>query len=406
MTDETDPGPNGASPSLPTRSRAGFVLAIMGLVLMLAGASAPSPFYPVLQARIGFSSAMMTGIFAIYAGALLITLLVFGRLSDHLGRRPVLSVGFVLLALGMLEFLWADTAMALLLARVLQGLASGLLISTLSASSTDHEPSARPGLAAVWNAVAPLAGLAVGALAGGALLAYAPAPRLVTFLGLALIYGLLALLVWLPPETALRHGGTLASLRPQVSVPPHIRAAFRRGAPAVLAGWGTGSLFLSLGAPIVAQVFEVHTALAQGAIVALLSGTGAASCYATRNLAPRRIALLGTDGLVLGTVLSLAALTTGSFALYLASVFIAGIGFGTCFAGVLRSLAPLAAPDERGGLFAALFTLAYSAFGVPAVLAGLAVPELGLRLTTEIYGAVIIALALGAGLMRRQAEPA
>ncbi|WP_198453207.1 MFS transporter [Thioclava electrotropha] len=166
MTDETDPGPNGASPSLPTRSRAGFVLAIMGLVLMLAGASAPSPFYPVLQARIGFSSAMMTGIFAIYAGALLVTLLVFGRLSDHLGRRPVLSVGFVLLALGMLEFLWADTAMALLLARVLQGLASGLLISTLSASSTDHEPSARPGLAAVWNAVAPLAGLAAGALAG------------------------------------------------------------------------------------------------------------------------------------------------------------------------------------------------------------------------------------------------
>lgn len=398
MTDSALPGPH--------RSRAGFLLALAGLTLMMAGASAPSPFYPVLRAQIGFSSATMTGIFAIYAASLLATLLVAGRMSDHLGRRPVLSAGFMLLSFGMLEFLWAQSAAMLLLARLMQGVASGLLISTLSASSSDHEPHAHPGLAALWNAVAPLAGLAVGALAGGAMLALIPAPRVATFLGLAVIYASLALLVWLPPETAPRHPGMLASLRPRVAVPPHIRAAFQRGMPAVLASWGTGSLFLSLGAPIVAEVFEVHAALVQGAIVALLTGTGALACYATRGLTPRRIALVGTDALALGTVLSLAALMTGSFTLYLTSVFIAGVGFGTCFAGVMRTLAPQVAPEERGGLFAALFTLSYTAFGVPAVIAGMAVPELGLRMTTEIYGVVIVLLSLGAGLWRRRAEPA
>ncbi|TMV76696.1 MFS transporter, partial [Thioclava sp. BHET1] len=161
----------------PRRSRVGYRIVLTGLALMMAGASAPSPFYPVLQQEIGFSDAVMAGVFAIYAVALLITLLLTGSLSDHLGRRPVLSIGFVLLAVSMVLFWQAESTMALLIARVVQGVASGLLLSTLTATSVDLEPADRPGTAPVWNSVIPLAGLGVGALVAGAIMDHAEGAR-------------------------------------------------------------------------------------------------------------------------------------------------------------------------------------------------------------------------------------
>lgn len=385
----------------PRTGSLGFRLILAGLTLMMAGASAPSPFYPVLQHQIGFSAAAMTGIFAIYAGALLITLLTAGSISDHIGRRPVLSAGFLLLAASMTDFWWAETVAELLAARVLQGIASGLLLSTLTATSTDLEPIDRPGSAAVWNSVMPLAGLGAGALLAGFILDEAAAPREVTFAALALTFLALAALVWLPPETSARHGGLLASLRPRIGVPTTARAAFRRSAPAVIAGWATGGLYLSLAAPIVSRVFGVTSEFAQGAVVALLSGSGALACYMMRARSARQVTLLGTDALAIGTLLTMVALATGSFPFYLASVLVAGIGFGTCFYGVMRSITPTVAPHERGELFAALFTMSYTAFGLPALAAGIALPFLGLAPTTYIYGAAISVLATAAGLLRR-----
>ncbi len=60
---------------------------------------------------------------------------------------------------------------------------------------------------------------------------------------------------------------------------------------------------------------------------------------------------------------------------------------------MFRKLLPLAAPGERAGLLSAFYVESYLAFSLPAILAGLAAPKLGLELTTYIYGAVIILLA-------------
>src|SRR3954447_10717752 len=100
----------------------GFTLALAAVVAMMIGASAPSPFYPVLQHDLGFSAATMTAIFAVYAVALLVTLLVSGAASDHIGRRPVVSAGFVVLAVSMVAFWHADSVSVLFAARVVQGI--------------------------------------------------------------------------------------------------------------------------------------------------------------------------------------------------------------------------------------------------------------------------------------------
>ncbi|KQW31180.1 MFS transporter [Rhizobium sp. Root274] len=389
------------APSLPADRPFGFRLTLGAMAVMMAGASAPSPFYPLLQQEIGFSSATLTGIFAVYTIALLATLLFFGSLSDHLGRRPVISAGFALMAASLLLFWHAQTVSALMLARVLQGLAAGLLLSSLSAAVVDFEPKSRPGSASIWNSVVPLAGLAFGALAAGLLMDLTEGPKAEVFGTLVAGYVLSALAIWLVPETAPRHAGLLASLKPRIGVPKAAAPAFWRSAPAVIAGWATGGLYLSLGAPLVRHVFGAEDHLSQSFVIFLLCGFGALACYLARSSSSRRVTLYGTSALAIGTALSLAAIAWPSMPGYLIALSIAGTGFGTCFYGVLRSIVPVVRPDERGELFAALFTLSYLAFGLPTLLAGVAVGVFGLTATVLGYGALIVVFSAVAGLLRK-----
>src|SRR5580692_5502931 len=88
---------------------ASFYLLASMTVSFLAGSSAPTPLYPLYQAMWGFSPVMLTIVFGIYALAVLAALLVAGRLSDHLGRRPVLIVAAAGQALVMLLFATAES---------------------------------------------------------------------------------------------------------------------------------------------------------------------------------------------------------------------------------------------------------------------------------------------------------
>jgi MFS family permease len=378
-----------------------FALGLFALVAMMIGASAPSPFYPVLQQELGFSSATLTGIFAVYAMALLATLLVTGSLSDHVGRRPMISAGFALLAASMVVFWHADSVGMLFLARTAQGAASGLLMSSLSAAVVDLEPEHRPGAAATFNSVSPLAGLALGALFGGIVLDHSSAPLVVVFGSLTAVYAAMAVVVWLLPETSPRHDGLLHSLRPRVGVPVSARPAFLRSTPALVAGWATGGLYLSLGAPIVATELGGTDHVEQGLVVTILTGVGALACYVARRESSRRITIFGTTALAVGTALTLAALAAGSLWAFIAAAVIAGAGFGTAFLGIMRSITPAVGPHERGELFAAVFVVSYVAFGIPAVAAGIAAPHIGLATTTYLYGGLVVVLSALAGALRK-----
>src|ERR1700712_2275371 len=63
-----------------------FYLQVSILLLFLAASSAPTPLYAIYQAEWGFSPITVTVVFGVYAVAVLSSLLVFGKLSDHIGR--------------------------------------------------------------------------------------------------------------------------------------------------------------------------------------------------------------------------------------------------------------------------------------------------------------------------------
>lgn len=383
------------------RERAGFAIVLTGSALMMASASAPSPFYPLLQQQLGFSSLVVSEIFAIYAIALLATLLVAGSISDHVGRRPILSIGFVLLAVSAAGFELSGSVPALLLARVVQGVACGLLLSTLSAAITDLEPPEFKGIAAICNSVIPLVGLALGALVSGFAMEHLTEPKFDIFTGIAMASLVLALATWGLPETSPRHEGLLQALKPRVGLPIEVRGTFWRGAPALFAGWATGGLYLSLGALIISQVFGIQNVIVQGFVVALLAGVGALACFIARNYSAREVTLFGTAALSMGTFATLFGIHYENLVLYLIALAAVGTGFGTCFYGFIRSIIPLVPEDVRGETFAALFCISYLAFGLPVVIAGLLVLVFGLKVVVICYGSLIASLAALAGLMRK-----
>ena len=380
--------------------RRGFALAMAATILMMVAASAPSLFYPQIAEQLGLVPVATTLVFAVYTFTLLAALLYLGPLSDHIGRRPVVTAGSLALALSLAMFWFADSLATLLVARALQGLAAGLLIPALSAMMIDFEPPSHPNIAALWNTIGPMIGLGTGALGAALLLDLTPEPTAAVFGPLVLAFLTVAATVWstpeLVPKTRIRRG----DLRPRFMVPLHLRRMFTAGVPAIIAGWATNGLFLALGAGLVGSELGGSTHTHAGIVIFALAISGITASSVLQRRSARTISLYATSALAFGTAASIVALALGSYPAYVVSVAIVGSGFGTAFLGVLRTLMPHTASSERAAVMAVIYTVAYLAFGVPTIVAGLLVPVLTLSGTMTVLGAIIIALSLAATVLR------
>ncbi|HEY1480589.1 MAG TPA: MFS transporter [Gaiellales bacterium] len=366
------------------------------IVLFMSASSAPTPLYVVYQHDWGFSNTTLTVIFAVYVLALLGSLLVVGALSDHIGRRPVLAAAIVLEAVALVLFVVAGDVLALSIARVLQGIATGAAITTLGASLVDLNPPEAPARAGVVNGVTPIGGLAFGALATGALVQWAPSPRHLVYLillaGMAVALAVVARL----PESSPRRPGAIASLAPRLGIPAHLRVQVLALLPIFIASWALGGLYLSLGPSVAASIFGLESHFEGGVLVALLCGTGAATAFALRAWPAQRLLPPAAVLLAAGMVITLVSVEQESVLVGIIGTLVAGVGFGAAALACFGTLARIALPTERGELFAVAYTISYIAFSVPAVAAGFASTRYGLHRTTIVYGIVVLAFALSA----------
>jgi hypothetical protein len=386
---------------------AAFWLVAWMLFLLFFAAAAPSPLYGVYQAQWRFSAITLTAVFAAYAVLLLVTLLVFGSLSDYLGRRRVILAGLVMAAGACGLFLAAHGVGLLFAARALHGAAVGTASSALGAALIDLQPEGS-GRAPVVTTGASLLGLAAGGLGTSALVQYGPAPtRLIWWLLLGAFLAAAAAVLAMP-ETAPARPGVLATLRPRVAVPRQARGTFAVALPCLVAVWMTSGFYLALGPSLAAQVLRSPDLVWGGLVIFLLAGIGAAATVVARRATGPSAMLVGCLALVAGTVVTLAAIQATSAAAFLTGTAVAGAGFGTAMLGAFRAISARAAPGQRAGLIAAYFIVSYAAFSIPVVAAGVAITHVGLHRTALVYCAVIAVLAaVAAGsLISRRRSPA
>ncbi len=139
-------------------------------------------------------------IFGIYALAVLAALLVVGRLSDHIGRRPVLLAATVVQAATMLLFAHASGLSDLIIARIIQGLSAGAAVAAVGAGLLDIDRTR--GTTA--NAVTPPLGTATGGLVGGLMVQFLPAPTHLVYYVLAAVFVLQGVGVYFMGRRSLR----------------------------------------------------------------------------------------------------------------------------------------------------------------------------------------------------------
>lgn len=386
------------SSSISNRSSLWF-LAIT-LLSFLAASTAPTPLYHLYQEHLQFSAATLTLIFGVYAISLLAALLTVGSLSDYLGRRPVIFTAVVLNMLAMLLFINADNVAWLISARVLQGFATGMATAVLGAALLDTDRQQGP----LVNSVAPLLGMAAGAMGCGLLAEFAPMPLQLTFWVLLGLFGLQALFVWRLPESVSPQAGALASLLPTLHVPIQARRALWLVLPLNTAAWALGGFYASLAPSLVRTATGSTSNLIGGATVAALTVTGALMIYTLRSRPANTVLRVGASIMPAGVALILLAVHSASLSMFFIGTLVAGCGFGASFLGALRSVVPLALPHERAGLMSAFYVLSYLAFCLPSLLAGNLTRAFGLVATTDGYGAVLIILSASAllALMRQQ----
>lgn len=380
-----------------TLSRAASFWVIAATTAALpAASSAPSPLYPVYQAEFGFSSITLTAIFAVYVAALLFSLLTVGRLSDFLGRRPVLAVALVVEAASMALFLDAHGVTALYGARLVQGLATGAALGVVGAYLLDLQPANGSRLGSLVNSAATTGGLGLGAALSGALIQYAPHPTRLVWAILSATFLALALVTTVLPETVERKPGALAAMRPQVSIPVAARRAFVRATPTMTSTWMLGGLMLSVGGSLLTVSFGQHNHAVVGSVLGVFAVTGALASLALRDRSPEEMEHLGTIALLAGTALFSVAIVTTSLTLFVLAAVVAGTGFGPAFLGAFRTVSQLAEPHERAALISAIFIVSYIALSIPALVAGLLITDVGLRDTALDYGLVVAVVAAGA----------
>jgi MFS family permease len=394
--DNTMPAAAMTSPAVARRTLSprlayALVAGVIGLALFASGT--PSPLYGTYRELWGFSPVVLTLVYATYAFGVLATLILAGRISDQVGRRPVLLVSLGTLLGVTVLFMAADSVVWLFVARGVQGLATGLALGAASAALLDLHPRRDPAGVGLTNGVVSAGGMGLGVLVSAAIIELLPAPRVLPYVALTVLFIIAFVGALLMPEPVeSRSRPRLTPQRP--SVPPAVRRPFFLASLGVISSWSIGGLFLSLGPQLSATLFHTTDHLVAGVAIFTLAGSAALAQLAFGRSAPWFGATAGSVALAAGMLVIVLAAATDSSVLLMVGAVVGGAGFGVAFLGALRALSAVIPNEHRAAVMSAFYIVAYASLSLPAIIAGALVTPLGLESTFEIFGSVVAGLAL------------
>ena len=375
----------------PLAYRLRFYLLASITLSFLAGSSVPTPIYPIYQNDWHFSSVTITFIFGVYALSVLAALLVCGRVSDYVGRRPVLLIATVMQMVAMYLMGDADGLSDLISGRVLQGLSTGAAVAAVGAGLIDIDKPRGE----IANAIAPISGSAVGALLGSVIVQFLPFPTHTVFAVLGALFFLQFVGLLLMKDTTMTRPGALRSLIPQFGVPIQVRPAMLVASAVFFAGWALAGFCASLGPGLIKSVFGVSASLIGGLALATFSGCGVVVILVFKSRPAVTQTYFGCIGLLAGMSLMLASLQSQSITCFFVGVGLAGAGFGVGFQGGIRMVVARALPHQLAGVLSVSFVCCYLGMGVPAIAAGYETASgMEITATAQVFGGSVIGLVV------------
>lgn len=372
------------------RRGAFWLLAYLFAAVMLGG-TLPTPLYVLYQAQWHFSSGIVTLIFASYAAGVLAALLLAGRASDQVGRRPVLAVGLGCSTLSTVTFIVAPSLGWLFEARVLSGLCAGLVTGTATATLAEIGTSAQRSSQVAT--AANMGGLGLGPLVAGVVAQYGPNPTVLVF---EVYLGLLALAAL----SLLRVPETVAARRPLslrfegLGIPAIGRAEYLAAGLAGFAAFSLLGLFTALVPSFLGHVLHQGNHAVEGAVVFALFACATVTQLFLARFNSRPVVLTGLAMFLVALALIVCGLSAASLPLFVVGTVVGGVGVGGVFLGSLSTAIRLAPPGERARVVSTFFVFCYVGMTIPAIGVGVASGDVGDFRAVLVCAIVLAALSV------------
>ncbi|TIC79139.1 MFS transporter [Nocardioides sp. GY 10127] len=339
-----------------------------------------TPLLSVYRADLGFSQVDVDVFLGAYVVGLVPGLLLAAALSDHFGRRPVMTAGLLagLLGSALLAMGDAEGFAAIFAGRALSGVAVGIAmavgtswVTELSRAPHDDAPA---GTGARRSSIVLSLGFASGP-ASASLLAEWARPALVWPYAVHVALCAVALGVVRARGVETRHERGDARLVERLRVPAASHRRFLH-VVAPMAPWifGSAAVAYAVVPQVVAASLGGWTLLYTAGLTVATLVTGVLVQPLARRLDDRSSARAVVVSMVLMTLgMVLAALTalTGSPLLAVPVALVLGAAYGIAVVSGLLEVQRIARPDDLAGLTGVYYALAYVGFLLPAVLAAL-----------------------------------
>jgi MFS family permease len=377
-----------AQPRRALSRKASFWTAAAVAGISLWTSAAPTTTYPLYASTWHLTPTATTAIFAVYPVVLVVFLLLFGQLSDYIGRRATMLYGVGAMLGGVLLFAIAPSVGWVYAGRALMGAGVGLALTPATAAVVEFSARGRAARASSITTAATAAGLSLATIVGGGLIEYAPAPLHLDFwvllAAIALVFGL----VWQMPRHTKDESQGAWRPRP-IRVAKGIRVLYVASATAVTAAYSFGSVFLALGAQVARQLIGTTNIFVIGLILAIMSVTIGVTAIAGRRFPAGRLVGVGAVATLADLALLEASARTHSLPLFMVTTVLGGISYGLLFSGGLGLITTHAPAHHRGGTVSAVYLVAYIFQGAIALTLGLVATASGLG-TALLLGVIVI----------------
>ncbi len=184
-----------------------------------------APILPLYVREFGAGGAALGAVFAAFSISRFALGPIVGMLSDRIGRKKLIVGGLAIYALVSLLYVVAQNLWQLGLFRLLHGAGSIMVTPIAQAYVGDLTPEGREGRITNVFYASMFAGMALGPLFGGYLVAQGSFSTPFFAMGALSVIALLGVVFWVPDDVSKRPPDVPRTL-------PNLRAAF--GAPAVL----------------------------------------------------------------------------------------------------------------------------------------------------------------------------
>ena len=373
------------------------------------GTALASPLYPLYQSAWALTTSDITAIYAMYMAGAMLSLLTLGSLSDRYGFARVLRWGLALVTVGSFFSAIAWNYSSFTLARILVGLASGMITTSASLGLTQLNNKGNLQMAAAMASLTIAFGFGLGPVIGGLIAQWVPSP-LVTAYVPSVVLGVLAVFALGPvgQQIPFTPPSTTRSWLPKITLPAlPLRGRFLLASMCAFLAFGLFSLYASLAPSFMARMVPWHGPAVSGISLGMILFMSAGFQFFARSMPSRTCALAGLGALMFSMLALLLNNYVGSSILFVLSVLTAAMGHGLSNLGGMSLVNRVAEPHNRSGLISTYLVIGYIGSMLPIMVLGWLADHLTLAVALPLYCGVMVALtALIAWRIHRSAPVA